>query len=216
MNFMQKLTILILAAGQSSRFGSDKLLAPMPDGKPVIAHSLAPLLKLAHHHELDICVITRANNTPLINYLSDNHVRYSICPDADLGMGNSIAHGIKTHQASKGWIITLADMPNITESLLKNLCVEIGLDPQTIVRPKLFAKDKSIPAHPVYFPQKYGFQLSKLRGDQGGKHIIQQQNWLEIKDNYCLIDVDTPEVLQALHKQKERSRSILEALTHTH
>ena len=202
---MQKLTILILAAGQSSRFGSDKLLAPMPDGRPVIAHSLAPLLKVAHHHELDICVITRANNTPLINYLSDNRIRYSICPDADLGMGHSIAHGIKTYQASKGWMITLADMPNVNESLLKDLFVEIDLDPQTIVRPKLLAEDKSIPAHPVYFPQKYGFQLSKLRGDQGGKHIIQQQKWLDIKDGHCLIDVDTPEALQTLHKQKERT-----------
>lgn len=201
---MQKLTILVLAAGQSSRFGSDKLLASMPDGRPVIAHSLAPLLKLAHNHELKICVITRANNTALINYLSDNKIRYSICPDAHLGMGHSIAHGIKTYQASQGWMITLADMPNINESLVKDLFIEIDQDPQSIVRPKLLSVDKSIPAHPVYFPQEYGFQLSKLNGDQGGKHIIQQQKWLDIKDSHCLIDVDTPEVLQALHKQKER------------
>ncbi len=202
---MYKFGILVLAAGQSSRFGSDKLLAKMPDDRPVIAHSLAPLQSIADTHGIELCVVTRADNSALINYLSEHKIRYTLCPDAHLGMGNSIAHGVKQNQSWHGWMITLADMPNLNSDVLDNLLTNIAENINSIVRPKLRAQDKSIPAHPVYFPQSYGFKLAKLSGDNGAKHIIQQQKWLEMVDSNCFIDVDTPEVLQQLHKQKERT-----------
>jgi molybdenum cofactor cytidylyltransferase len=201
---MNKFGILVLAAGRSSRFGSDKLFATMPDGRPVIAHSLAPALEFSSQQKLPLSVVVRANNAELIDYLIQEKIDYVICPDAHLGMGNSIAHGIKSHQTWQGWMITLADMPNINIHLLNDLLNNIEQDTQSIVRPKLLTKDKSIPAHPVYFPQKYAFLLSKLTGDNGAKHIIQQLKWIDIVDSQILMDVDTPEVLQTLHKQKER------------
>jgi CTP:molybdopterin cytidylyltransferase MocA len=78
------------------------------------------------------------------------------------------------------------------------------------VRPQLLIAGKKIPAHPVYFPRRYGYALSKLTGDNGAKKLIQQQilftdlNGESIKEN-LLIDVDTQEILDTLHKQNERS-----------
>ncbi len=205
---MHNFGILVLAAGQSSRFGSDKLMAKMPDGQPIIAHSLAPLLILAEENNLALCVITRADNLDLIDYLSSNKINFSICPDTHLGMGHSIAHGVKTNQAWQGWMIALADMPNIGIQLLKSMLENIEEEKNEIVRPQLLTNDRKIPAHPVYFPQKFGYQLSKLSGDNGAKHIIQQQRWLTIVDGNkitenTLIDVDTTEVLKAIHRQQE-------------
>ena len=191
--------ILVLAAGQSSRFGSDKLLAKMSDGRPVIAHSLAPLQVMANKYRLNLCVVTRADNHDLIDYLSAHQIPYTFCNDAQLGMGHSIAHGIKSNQVSKGWMISLADMPRLTTNVLEALIKNIIKHPQQIVRPSFLEKGKRVPSHPVYFPQKFGFKLSQLTGDDGAKKIIQQQTLIDISDDTCLIDVDTPEVLQQIN-----------------
>jgi molybdenum cofactor cytidylyltransferase len=191
--------ILVLAAGQSSRFGSDKLLANMSDGRPVIAHSLAPLQAIADKYQLTLTVITRADNTALINYLSAKNILHTICPDAHLGMGHTISYGIKVNQASKGWMISLADMPALSLQVMEALIHNIIKNSDDIVRPSFLENGKKIPSHPVYFPQKYGFKLSQLTGNDGGKQIIEQQTLLNIADESCLLDVDTPEALQQLN-----------------
>jgi molybdenum cofactor cytidylyltransferase len=191
--------ILVLAAGQSSRFGSDKLLAKMSDGRPVIAHSLAPLQAIARKYQLTLCVITRADNPALINYLTEKNILHTICPDAHLGMGHSISYGIKINQVSKGWMVSLADMPALSLHVMEALMHNIIKHPEDIVRPSFLEDGRKIPAHPVYFPQKYGFELSQLTGDDGAKTIIKQQTLLDIIDQACLIDVDTPAALQQLN-----------------
>ncbi|MFT5595213.1 MAG: molybdenum cofactor cytidylyltransferase [Oceanicoccus sp.] len=192
--------ILVLAAGKSSRFGSDKLLAKMSDGRPVIEHSLSPLQAIARKHQLTLCVITRADNQALIDYLTAKNILYTICPDAYLGMGHSISHGIKINQASKGWMVSLADMPAISLQIMEALMTNIIKNPEDIARPSFLENGKKIPSHPVYFPQKYGFELSQLTGDDGAKTIIKQQTLLDIIDEACLIDVDTPEALKQLNE----------------
>ncbi len=198
---MAKFGILVLAAGQSRRFGSDKLMEKMADNQPMIAHSLEPLLILAKQFQLELCVITRADNQPLINYLITAGVNYSLCPDAHLGMGHSIAYGIKSHQNWQGWMIALADMPNINLALLTTLLEKIQCNPNDIIRPAFTHNEKIKPAHPVYFPQQYGFQLSQLTGDKGAKTIIKQQRLVtqlggEKIGEYMLMDMDTPESLK--------------------
>jgi molybdenum cofactor cytidylyltransferase len=192
--------ILVLAAGQSSRFGSDKLFAKMSDGRPVIAHSLEPLQAIADKYQLTLCVITRADNTVLIDYLTAKNILHTICPDALLGMGHSISYGIKINQTAKGWMISLADMPALSLQVMETLMNNIIKHPEDIVRPSFLEIGRKTPSHPVYFPQKYGFELSQLSGDDGAKTIIKQQTLLDIIDQTCLIDVDTPAALQQLNQ----------------
>lgn len=198
---MKLFGVLVLAAGQSSRFGGDKLMAKMSDNRPMIAHSLAPLLTLAKEKNLRISIITRADNQPLINYLTAEGINYSLCPDAYLGMGHSIAYGIKSHQSWQGWMIALADMPNINLELLTELVDKIESNPNDIIRPAFINNGKKKPAHPVYFPQKYGYRLSQLTGDKGAKAIINHQKLMtkvdgKIIEENTLIDMDTPESIK--------------------
>jgi molybdenum cofactor cytidylyltransferase len=194
---MHSFGILVLAAGQSSRFGSDKLMAKMADNQPMIAHSLAPLLAFAKDKNLALTVITRTDNPPLINYFKNEGIHYSLCPDAHLGMGHSIAYGVKSNQSWKGWMIALADMPNINLELLTHLLELIQKSPSDIIRPAFTRNGKTKPAHPVYFPQQYGYQLSQLTGDKGAKTIIDQQTLLtqvgkQLIAEHTLMDMDTP------------------------
>lgn len=202
---INKMGIVFLAAGQSRRFGSDKLMAEMPDNRPVIAHSLAPFLAFSESHNLDICVITRPDNKPLIEYLDKKSIPYSLALDAHKGMGNTIAHGVKTHPKWQGWLIALADMPNITLELLNELFRIISKNKDVIVRPAYSVNNKTVPAHPVYFPSSYFSSLEGLTGDKGAKHIIKDQILLTHFKNALIqeeimADVDTKDKLSILTK----------------
>lgn len=204
---MHSFGILVLAAGKSSRFGSDKLMTKMADNRPMIAHSLAPLLVLAKENNLELCVITRVGNQPLIDYLAVEGINYSFCPDAHLGMGHSIAYGVKTNQSWQGWMITLADMPNINSKTLTGLLEYIHTAPNDIIRLAFTSNEKTVPAHPVYFPKQYSHQLSQLTGDKGAKAIIKRQNLLvkidnDIIEEYTLMDMDTPECIKKARNLK--------------
>ncbi|MBL4798856.1 MAG: nucleotidyltransferase family protein [Oleispira sp.] len=207
---MHSFGILVLAAGQSSRFGSDKLMAEMADNRPMIAHSLAPLLTLAKDNNLELCVITRADNQPLINFLKFEDINYSLCSDAHLGMGHSIAYGVRSHQLWQGWMVALADMPNINIALLTALLEKIRHNPSEIIRPAFTRNKKIKPAHPVYFPRQYGYSLSRLTGDNGAKTIIKQQKLITQFDGHIieeniLIDMDTPESIKKAHHLKSNA-----------
>jgi molybdenum cofactor cytidylyltransferase len=208
MNTTNSFGILVLAAGQSRRFGSDKLMAKMPDGRPVIAHSLAPTLEFSKIHNLELCVITRADNQPLIDYLTAENISYSFSSEAHLGMGHSIADGVNSNQDWQGWMITLADMPNITLPLLNNLWDKIQKNKNDVVRPIFSTNEQNIPAHPVYFPASYREDLKILTGDNGAKKLIKHPVYMthidgEIIAAETMTDVDTKEVLQTLYQKKE-------------
>lgn len=194
--------ILVLAAGQSSRFGSDKLLTKMPDGQPLIAHSLVPLKAMAKRYQLKLCVVTRTDNYELNNYLTEKEIPYTACPDAHLGMGHSIAHGIKSNPLWQGWMIALADMPSLTTNIIESLITHIIQNPHQVVRPSILKEEKEIPLHPVYFPQFYKLKLSQLTGNNGAKELIQQQKLINVENTEYLIDVDTPEDLQQIKPEE--------------
>jgi molybdenum cofactor cytidylyltransferase len=112
-------------------------------------------------------------------------------------MGHSIAYGVRSHQSWQGWMIALADMPNIDLILLQALLKEIRKNSHDIIRPASTLKEKIKPGHPVYFPKKYGYALSKLTSDEGAKSIIKTHRLLTridstAIDKYNLIDIDTP------------------------
>lgn len=206
---MQKTGILLLAAGQAKRFGADKLMAKLADGQPVIAHALNNLQWLAQQYDLELSVVVRHDNPLLIDFLQQQQINFTICPDAIQGMGNSIAHGIRSSQVWNGWIIALADMPLIEKNTLEEIFHQVQKTPNNIVRPVVEINSNKQPGHPVYFPRNLGFELSKLQGDQGAKKIISQHpdllELVSIQDKHILTDIDTKQQLQALTKPKNKA-----------
>ncbi len=102
---------ILLAAGRSTRFGSDKLLHPLPDGTPM---ALAGAKALCAALPRTVAVI-RADNTALAALFAAHGIETAIAEQADAGMGASLAAGIAATAGAGGWLVALGDMPHIRQ-----------------------------------------------------------------------------------------------------
>jgi molybdenum cofactor cytidylyltransferase len=187
---------LLLAAGASRRFGSDKRQHRLPDGTPMV---LAAARRLLAACPLSITVV-RPGDDELAAMLAEAGLRVTECADAAFGMGHSLAAGVAaTFSATPDagcWLVALADMPAIApESYAAVLAALHGGAP--LARPT----HNGHPGHPVGFAVRFRDDLLALRGDQGGKAIIDAHRDLltlcPVNDPGVLIDIDTPPVPDA-------------------
>lgn len=178
---------LLLAAGFSRRYGSDKRLAGSP---PLILRTLSTLLP-CHDRVL---VVLRRDDEALHRLLADSGAELTQVP-ADGGLGDSLAHGVRTllgsGRAIHSLTIALADMPHLSLASLQALQ---GAQPgREIVRPIYQGQ----PGHPVSFPADLLPELAALGGEQGAQGIVARYKarlrCLPLDDPGCVQDIDWPD-----------------------
>lgn len=117
---LERTAAVLLAAGQSVRFGeSDKLIARLR-GKPVAAHVAGLLSRLPV--VATIAVIQAAErNGPLAGLLRDEGFTLTESPSPERGQDTSVRLGVARALESNpdAVLICLADMPNVTEGHLR-------------------------------------------------------------------------------------------------
>lgn len=154
---------ILLAAGQSRRFGSDKLCQPLPNGIP-IGIMAARQLHLATDKTL---AVVSPHSTQLSTWLLQEHITVIECPQAIHGMGASIACGVTASPSAQAWVIALADMPFIQMSTLQQL-VTLLRQGKMIVAPQYQGKR----GHPVGFNYHWYTELSQLKGEPGARSLL--------------------------------------------
>jgi len=182
---MSKAVGILLAAGQSSRFGSNKCLAQLPDRTAMGIHSARNLSAVVD--EL-VCVVP-PKNPELQSLFVGEGFTTSVSLLAEQGMSESLKAGVdhfKYDQAVTGFVIALADMPLITPSTYQGIVTALKKN-REIVLPTY----KSKRGHPVGFNTKYRDELLALEGDQGAKVLFQKY-----KKDITLINVDDPGIHQ--------------------
>lgn len=188
-----KIVGLLMAAGHSRRFGSDKLLAPLPDGVSV-ARTSARNLKRA----LPNCIaVIRPDETELEAHLHAEGMRVISCPDAHNGLGHSLAYAIRASENANAWVIALGDMPCIKTETLRQVADKLRQGAQ-IVAPVFQGKR----GHPVGICARFRSQLAGLQGDMGARELIRDHAGLletfDCADPGTILDVDVPADLSTI------------------
>lgn len=116
-------------------------------------------------------------------------------PDADLGMGHSIAAGVSALPCNaSGVVIQPADMPDIKASDLQLFMEAHTAHPYRIWRA---TTETGNPGHPVLFPAAQFAALKELRGDAGALSVIQDNREIlfeiTLQGDRARLDLDTPE-----------------------
>jgi molybdenum cofactor cytidylyltransferase len=177
---------ILLAAGQSTRFGSNKLLHQLNDGTPMV------LASARHLHNVlpqTIAVVGDANND-VAKLLTREGVQVIENPLASEGMGTSIACGVANNPDAQGWVIALADMPCIPETVIQ--AVVKGLQQGSNIIAPVY---KKVRGHPVGFSARYAQALMQLHTDQGARSVIQANSdsleLIETTEKGVIVDIDT-------------------------
>jgi len=189
---------ILLGAGFSRRFGSDKRQhrVTLPDGSaaPMLAATAAIYVEAFD----ETVVVLRAEDDALRTALGHlPHLRTVVAARATLGMGHSLAAGIR---AAAGWdyaFVGLGDMPFVSLATLTLLrgAMEDGLgrgNRGLIVMPVHAGR----PGHPVGFAATYFPALATLTGDAGAREVVTgaagEVLRLEVSDAGVLQDLDEP------------------------
>lgn len=203
-----KIAGIYLAAGNSSRMGSNKLALPV--GTMTVG-SLA--LETALKSSLDkVYIITKdedhADWLPAEMKL-DTRCIFIKCPTAYQGQSESLRYGIQQAQTDRvdAVIVMLADQPFITVQMLEEMIACMKNNPTC--RFVATAYEQTI-MPPVLFSSSMYTELLKLRGDKGAKAILQgdflhKGQLLPCADKRLVFDVDTVadyQTLQSIKKTK--------------
>ena len=166
---------LLLAAGFARRFGSDKLLATLPDGVPV---AVAAARHLVAAIPQSIAVV-RPSVSALDDALRAEGLRVVPCEEAIHGMGASLACAVRAAGPAAGYVVALADMPYIAPSTIQ--AVAAALIARDLIVAPSFGKKRG---HPVGLPGRYYAELIALDGDEGARRLIERDGveLLEIED----------------------------------
>jgi molybdenum cofactor cytidylyltransferase len=193
---------ILLAAGAARRFGAAKLLQHLADGTPVGLRALRNLQAALEH----VVVVTRAGDEDVKSLYSSAGAHIVVCYDADQGMGHSLAAGVAHQSQAQGWIVALADMPNIEPDTIRSIADKLS-EGGVIVVP-YFGSERG---HPVGFGGTFKDELLALRGDSGARAILQAHaqavRRLDVNDPGILQDVDTPQDLQRVIDSMARGES---------
>lgn len=178
---------ILLAAGSASRFGSHKLLYPLPDGTPI---GIAAARHLKQSVEKVVAVV-RPDDARLADLLHAEGLRTIVSEHAELGIGASLVSAIKATENADGWLITLADMPWIQPQTISTIAsmLEHGAD---IAAPYYDGKR----GHPVGFSRRFLPDLLGLTGDKGACDMLRNHYDLlepfHCNDSGILQDIDIP------------------------
>jgi molybdenum cofactor cytidylyltransferase len=199
---------IILAAGLSTRMGSDKMALNV-SGQTFLNRTLIETLNSKLNQ---IVVVSRPGFClNLVQHNSDFLKRHVINVSnfwPQEGMSLSIRLGLTQLSAQANAVmIILADQVFLNALLIDMLIEESFQNSGKIIVPMINGRSTT----PVIFPASFFSELRKISGDKGGREILAANlkmiHVLELGQKYDDTDVDTPEdYSKVISKFKENDR----------
>ncbi|MDO4170816.1 MAG: nucleotidyltransferase family protein [Lachnospiraceae bacterium] len=183
--------IFYMAAGNSRRFGENKLLYPW-NGKPLFTYGLQCLQKVVQKR--DDCTLTIVTQyEEIVHYAKEHSIKVVISPDSVKGMSYSMKAAIKSLiecEKDDFLMFQVADQPFLTCETICKLLDSVNKNTETA---SIVCNGQ--PGNPTIFSVSLIPELLNLTGDEGGRTVIRNHicKYVEIQDEKELFDVDTKE-----------------------
>lgn len=188
-----RLAGLLLAAGEGSRFGGDKLGAVI-DGETVLALSASALASVGCVARAAVVGAATRRHAPLLDKLGYDVI---VNDDDATGLSTSIRCAVAWAQAqgAEAVMIALADMPFVTPTHLLRLCARYECGAGIA-----YSRCGDRRSPPALFSARWFAALQALEGDAGARNLLALA-----EDND---GVDAPESMLAdIDSQEDLARS---------
>jgi molybdenum cofactor cytidylyltransferase len=182
---------ILLAAGRGRRFDPsgvrDKLLQALPGGDTVVLASARHLLSVVPR----VVAVVPPHDRGVAAALRALGCEVTVCPDADAGMGASLAHAVAASlqdAQAQAWVIALGDMPFVAPATIAALCDALN-GGAAIAVPVCGGKR----GNPIGFGSAHLPALLALGGDEGARRIVRTAavTEVDVDDPGIFRDVDT-------------------------
>jgi len=187
---MNDIWAIVLAAGLSTRMGTQKLLLPF-NGKSIVEKVVENILNSGIDK---VMVVLGANHDEIAELLKSWPVKTVRNGNFREGMHSSVISGVKALPANaRAVLIFLGDQPFIPENAVQKVVEGWKNSGKGIVIP-LFSGKRG---HPPLYDLKYRFELSNLDPEVGLRSVAQKfpDDIFEV-ETFCpeiVRDIDTPD-----------------------
>ncbi|MBR1948428.1 MAG: NTP transferase domain-containing protein [Alphaproteobacteria bacterium] len=181
--------IVILAAGQAKRCGTNKLLVEGKDGEPLFMKAVKAAIS---SDAKPIFVVTGYNHDEIEEYIKDYDINVVYNRAYETGVNSSISLGIKSIPAScDGAILLPADMPNITYQELNKLIAKFDKNKEKAI---CVLSNKGVKSNPILWSKSL-YQKAQIIPENAHMRavLIEHNDYvkeIEIKDKNKLLDID--------------------------
>ena len=199
---MNSLAVIILAAGKSTRMGTQKLCMPL--GRHTILEQTIDNYLGSKVDE--IIVVTGHEAQKVKQHISNKPVTIVYNPHYYKGMSTSIAAGLQAVKANiQSVMIALGDQPYIRSDII-NFIIDKHSNSNKGISVPVYEGNRG---HPTIFNIEYKAELLKLEGDKGGIQVTDRHpdDVFEINVEFeeIITDIDTVEKYnQTIYKFNQR------------
>ncbi|WP_019560983.1 nucleotidyltransferase family protein [Caldimonas manganoxidans] len=201
--------VIVLAAGAGSRFeGAGHKLTQALGSTTVLGATLQQVLA----SRLRLVVVTTSGLRDMVKGWVATQDVVVVPAGSDgagehLGMGYSIAAGVRARGDASGWLVMPGDMPLVRPSTLRAVAMALS------AHPVAYAQFQGRRGHPVGFAAELYSELAVLDGDQGARRILARYPAaaVEVDDPGVLVDIDTRADLLSVQARLPPSGAVLAA-----
>jgi molybdenum cofactor cytidylyltransferase len=182
--------------------GGDKLSLPW-GRRTVLEHCFRTLLQSKVQ---EIVIVLGPRNKRVKDRFQGGKVKVVVNPYSKRGMSTSIRKGLQAiHPGSAGILIALGDQPFLKTRTVNALVHAFDRREEGIIIPSFQGRM----GHPIIFHKSYRKELLNLRGDVGGRTVIERHpeavKMVPVKSEGVVKDVDTwQDYVKEVWKKKGR------------
>jgi molybdenum cofactor cytidylyltransferase len=191
-----RIAALVLAAGSSTRMGSNKLLAEL-NGKPMIAQTVQ---RIAAASVESVAVVTGHQADEIKSALGDQKVTFVHNSQYEEGLASSLRAGVAALRDScDAILVCLGDMPLVDARDVNRMIAAFNpIENRSIVVP---VHGRSF-GNPVLWGSEHFAALMACEGDRGARGLLEKlkDDAVEIPVDHAgvVLDADTPEALATI------------------